>query len=300
MTSEKGKPMITFTKSSVRALVAACALAVSTAGALAAGGGSHIEKQDWSFSGPFGKYDKAQLQRGFQIYKEVCASCHGLEYIAFRNLGEDGALGYDEDQIKALAAEYEVEDGPNEDGEMFMRAAKPFDRFPSPFANDEEAKAANGGALPPDLSLITKARSANVGPDTGVELLTDLVRMVWHPLTAYQEYGADYLYALLTGYEETPAELEEKVGDKYYNPNYGSGVAIGMAPPLDDELVEYTDNTPMTKEQYAKDVTAFLMWAAEPKLEERKRVGINALLFLIIFAGLMYFTKKKVWSDVDH
>ena len=293
--------MITLTKTTVRALVTACALAVSSAGALAAGGGHHIDKQDWSFSGPFGGFDKAQLQRGFQVYKEVCASCHGLKYVAFRNLGEEGALGYDEDQIKALAAEYEVEDGPNEDGEMFMRAAKPFDRFPSPFANDEEAKSANGGAMPPDLSLITKARSANVGPDTGIELFTDLVRMVWHPLTAYQEYGADYLYALLTGYEEeVPAELEQEVGDKYYNVNYGSGIAIGMAPPLSDELVEYTDGTPMTTDQYARDVTAFLMWAAEPKLEERKQVGVNALIFLVVFAVLMFFTKRKLWSGVKH
>ena len=293
--------MITLTKNTVRALVVAGAVAVSSAGALAAGGGVHVEKQDWSFSGPFGTFDKAQLQRGFQIYKEVCASCHSLDYIAFRNLGEDGALGYSADQIKALASEYEVEDGPNDDGEMFTREAKPFDHFPSPFANPQEAKAANGGAYPPDLSLIAKARSANVGPDTGIEPLTDLVRMIWHPLTAYQEYGADYLYALLTGYEdEVPAELEAKVGDLNYNPYFANGIALAMANPLSDELVEYTDGTPMTVDQYAKDVTAFLMWTAEPKLEERKRVGINALIFLMVFAGLLFFTKRKLWSDVDH
>jgi len=297
----KGKSMITLTKNTVRALVVAGAMAVSSAAALAAGGGVHVEKQDWSFSGPFGKFDKAQLQRGFQIYKEVCSSCHSLEYIAFRNLGEEGALGYNEDQIKALAAEYEVEDGPNSDGEMFTRPAKPFDRIPGPFANPEEAKAANGGAYPPDLSLITKARAANVGPDLHNQLLTDLVRMIWHPITTYQEYGADYVYSLLTGYQdEVPAELVEKVGDKHYNPFFANGVAIGMAPPLSDELVEYTDGTPMTLEQYAKDVTAFLMWTAEPKLEERKRVGINALIFLIVFAGLLFFTKRKLWSNVDH
>ena len=299
--------MITLTKNKVRALVAACALAVSTAGALAAGGGGyHIEKQDWSFSGPFGTYDKAQLQRGFQIYKEVCASCHGLKYVAFRNLGDEGALGYSEDQIKALAAEYEVEDGPDSEGEMFFRAGKPFDYFPSPYPNDEAAKASNGGALPPDLSLITKARAGNVGPDVHFggqilrDFLNDMIRMVWHPITGYQEYGADYLYALLTHYEETPPELEEEVGDLYYNPAFIAGNKLAMAPPLDDELIDYTDGSPMTTEQYAADVTAFLMWAAEPKLEERKKVGINALIFLVVFAGLMFFTKRKLWSSVKH
>jgi cytochrome c1 len=292
--------MISLTKNSVRALVAACVLAVSSAGALASEGGHHYTKQDWSFSGPFGKFDKAQLQRGFQVYKEVCSSCHSLKYVAFRNLGDEGALGYNADQIKALAAEYEVEDGPNDEGDMFTRTAKPFDYFPSPYANDEAARASNGGALPPDLSLIAKARSANVGPDTGVELFNDLIRLVWHPLTTYAEYGPDYLYGLLTGYEETPAELEEEVGDLYYNPAFGAGIKLAMAAPLDDELVDYTDGTPMTTEQYARDVTAFLMWAAEPKLEERKKVGINALIFLIVFAGLLFFTKRKLWSNVDH
>ncbi|MCT4656235.1 MAG: cytochrome c1 [Cohaesibacter sp.] len=290
--------MITLTKTTVRALVTACALAVSAGGAMAAGGGKHFEKQDWSFSGPLGKYDKAQLQRGFQVYKEVCSSCHSLKYIAFRNLGEDGALGYTADQIKALAAEYEVEDGPDDEGEMFTRTAKPYDRFPSPYPNDNAAKSANGGALPPDLSLIAKARAGSMGPDTGIEPLTDLTRMIWHTVTAYQEYGPDYIYALLTGYEEAPEGVD--VGDLSYNPNFLAGDALAMAQPLDDELVEYTDGSPMTTEQYAKDVSAFLMWAAEPKLEERKRVGLNALIFLVIFAGLLYFTKKRVWSNVDH
>ena len=289
--------MITLTKNSVRALVTACVLAVSAGGAMASGG-KHYEKQDWSFSGPFGKYDKAQLQRGFKIYKEVCSSCHSLKYIAFRNLGDEGALGYNEEQIKALAAEYEVEDGPNDEGEMFTREAKPYDYFPSPFPNDQAAKAANGGALPPDLSLIAKARAGSMGPHTSIEPLTDLIRLFWHTATAYQEYGPDYIVALLTGYEDPPEG--EDYGDLYYNPKFGNGEALAMAPPLDDELVDYTDGTPMTKEQYAKDVAAFLMWAAEPKLEKRKHVGINALIFLVIFAVLMYFTKRKVWSDVDH
>ncbi|SNY91489.1 ubiquinol-cytochrome c reductase cytochrome c1 subunit [Cohaesibacter sp. ES.047] len=292
--------MITLTKNSVRALVAACALAVSSAGALAAEGGHHYTKQDWTFSGPFGKFDKAQLQRGFQVYKEVCSSCHSLKYIAFRNLGDEGGPGFSEDEIKALAAEYEVQDGPDSDGEMFMRPGKPFDRIPSPFPNDEAAKASNGGALPPDLSLIAKARAGDIGPDTGITLLNDMIRMVWHTVTTYQEYGPDYIYALLTGYEETPAELEEEIGALNYNPAFISGNKLAMAPPLFDELVEYSDGTKMTTEQYAKDVSAFLMWAAEPKLEERKHVGINALIFLVVFAGLMFFTKRKLWSNVDH
>ncbi|WP_316860315.1 cytochrome c1 [uncultured Cohaesibacter sp.] len=293
--------MITLTKNAARALVMAGALAMSVAGVEASSESSfHYKKQDWSFSGAFGKFDRAQLQRGYQIYREVCSSCHAMKYIAFRNLSDKGGPEFDEELVKSLASEYEVEDGPNADGEMFMREAKPYDYFPSPFANDEEAKSANGGALPPDLSLIAKARAASIGPDVGIEFFNDLIRMVWHPITSYQEYGADYIYALLTSYEETPEELEEAVGDKYYNPAYGSGVAIGMAPPLDDELVDYTDGTSMTKEQYAKDVTAFLMWAAEPKLEERKRVGINALIFLVMFSVLLYFTKRKLWSGVKH
>lgn len=289
--------MITLTKNTVRALVAACTLAVSASGAMAAGG-KHYDKQDWSFSGVFGKYDKAQLQRGFQVYKEICSGCHSLDLIAFRNLGDEGALGYNAEQIKALAAEYEVEDGPDDEGEMFTRTAKPFDYFPSPYPNPEAAKAANAGALPPDLSLIAKARAGSMGPDTHIEPLTDFVRMIWHTVTAYQEYGPDYLYALLTGYEEPPEGVD--VGDLSYNPQFLGGDALAMAPPLDDELVEYTDGSPMTTEQYAKDVSAFLMWAAEPKLEERKRIGLNSLIFMIVFAGLLFFTKRKVWSDVDH
>ncbi|WP_319413191.1 cytochrome c1 [uncultured Cohaesibacter sp.] len=293
--------MITLTKTAVRALVIAGALTVSSVSVMASGESSfHYKKQDWSFAGPFGKFDKAQLQRGLQVYREVCSSCHSLDYIAFRNLGQEGALGYSEDQIKTLAAEYEVEDGPNADGDMFTRAGKPFDHFPSPFPNVEAAAAANGGKAPPDLSLIAKARAASVGPDVGIEVFNDILRLIWHPITAYQEYGPDYIYALLTAYEETPEELAETVGDKYYNPAFNSGVAIGMAPPLSDELVEYTDGSPMTKEQYAKDVTAFLMWAAEPKLEERKKVGVNSLIFLVVFSFLLFFTKRKLWSKVKH
>ena len=145
-----------------------------------------------------------------------------------------------------------------------------------------------------------RARAASIGPDVGIEVFNDILRLIWHPLTTYQEYGADYIFALLTSFEETPEDLKEVVGDKYYNPAFGSGVAIGMAPPLSDELVEYTDGTPMTTEQYARDVTAFLMWAAEPKLEERKHVGVNSLIFLVVLSFLLFFTKRKLWSGVKH
>lgn len=273
---------------SVRAALAVAFVAVAGA-AHAAGGEKHIEKQEWSFAGPFGQYDKAQLQRGFKIYKEVCSACHGLSKVAFRNLGEEGALGYSEEQLKTLAAEYTVMDGPNDDGEMFEREAKPSDRFPSPFPNEQAARASNNGAYPPDLSLIAKARAVERG----------FPWFVIDAFTQYQEQGVDYLYALLTGYHEAPEGVSVPEG-QYYNPNFIAGHSLAMAPPLSEEVVEYTDGTPMTVDQYARDVSAFLMWAAEPKLEARKQMGFRVMIFLLIFASLLYFTKKKLWRNVDH
>ena len=232
--------------------------------AFAAGGGDKPESQDWGFSGAFGTFDRGALQRGYKVYREVCAACHSMKRVAFRNLE---ALGYDEGQIKAIASEYTVTDGPDEEGEMFDRPARPSDYFPSPYPNDNAAKAANG-ALPPDLSLITKARA----------------------------HGADYLYALMTGYEE-PHEGTELLEGQYYN-KYMSGHIIAMAPPLTDDIVAYEDETPQTVEQYARDVAEFLAWAAEPEMEERKRTGIKVLIFLLIFTGVMYGIKKKTWADV--
>ncbi|WP_321333123.1 cytochrome c1 [Breoghania sp.] len=281
--------MKTLIATSVRAAVAA-AFVAGAAPAFAAGDQPHVERQSWTFSGPFGYYDKAQLQRGFKVYREVCASCHSLNLVAFRNLGEDGALGYNEDQIKALAAEYTVEDGPNDEGDMFERAAKPSDRFPAPFPNKQAAQAANGGAYPPDLSLIAKARAVERG----------LPWFLFDAITQYQELGPDYLHGLLTGYsEDVPEDVEIPEG-KYYNTGFIAGHAIGMPPPLSEELVEYTDGTPQTVDQYATDVSAFLMWAAEPKLEERKKIGFRVMIFLVIFASLLYFTKKKIWRNVAH
>ena len=237
-----------------------------SAPAHAAGGGSvTLQSGEWSFAGPFGYFDKGAMQRGFQVYREVCAGCHGMEYIAFRNLAD---LGYNEAEIKAIAAEYEVMDGPDDEGEMFMRPARPADLMPSPYRNDNEARANNNGALPPDLSLIAKAR-AN---------------------------GADYLYSLILGYDEAPADVEVPDG-MYYNSAY-SGHLIAMPQPIYGDDVEYADGSPTTAEGLASDLTHFLMWAAEPKMEIRKRIGVAAVFFLSIFLVMSYLAKRRVWADL--
>ncbi len=233
----------------------------------AAAAGAHhapaLPKQDWSFNGPFGTYDRAALQRGFQVYKQVCAACHSMKRVAYRNLS---ALGYTEGQIKAIAAEYSVIDGPDDEGEMFERPAKPSDKFKSPYTNDNQAKASNNGALPPDLSLIVKAR---VG-------------------------GADYVHALMTGYEDAP-EGVEMASTQHWN-KYFTGNKISMPAPLAEGAVAYEDGSPTTVEQYASDVSQFLAWAAEPEMEVRKQTGIKAILFLLVFAGLMYGVKRRLWA----
>jgi ubiquinol-cytochrome c reductase cytochrome c1 subunit len=242
-------------------------------------------EQNWSFSGPFGTYDRGELQRGLKVYVEVCAACHSLELVAFRTLGD---LGYSEAQVKALAARYEVEDGPDANGEMFTRAGIPSDRFPSPFPNKEAAAASNNGAAPPDLSLIAKARAVERGFPT----------FIFDIFTQYAESGPDYIYSLLTGYDEEPPHGVEIAEGTYYNPYFLSGPSLAMAPPLSDGLVSYDDGAPETVRQYAHDVSAFLMWAAEPKLEQRKKVGFRVMVFLILFAGLVYAVKRKVWATV--
>jgi ubiquinol-cytochrome c reductase cytochrome c1 subunit len=241
--------------------------------ALAAGASDHpahaqeeveLLEVDWPHEGMFGTFDRAAAQRGFQVYREVCSVCHGLTYVAFRNLME---LGFSEDQVRALAAEYTVIDGPDENGEMFERPAVPADPIPPPYPNDEAARAANAGALPPELSLITKAR-----PE-----------------------GSDYVYSLLVGYEEPPADVEPREG-LYYNVFF-PGNWIAMPPPLQEGLVAYADGTEATVPQMAADVTTFLTWAGEPTLEQRKQTGLKAMLFLIVFTGLSYATMRKVWAD---
>ena len=274
-------------------MVAAAGLAMTLAvvsPAAASGGGEHRpEAQWWSFAGPFGTYDRAQLQRGFKIFKEVCSACHGLKYVAFRNLGEPGGPEFSEEEVKAIAAEYTVMDGPDSEGEMFERAAKPSDRWPSPFANEAAAAAANNGAAPPDFSLLAKARAVTRG----------FPWFVFDIFTTYQESGPDYIYALLTGYQDPPHGVEVGEGLNY-NPYFISGNAIAMAQPISDGDVEYTDGTPQTLENYARDVAAFMMWAAEPKLEERKRIGMATMLYLLVLGGLLLAAYKKVWANVEH
>ncbi|MFC4352441.1 cytochrome c1 [Fodinicurvata halophila] len=245
-------------------ITAAVGLLFSASTASAAEGVA-IPEQDWSFSGFFGTYDREALQRGFQVYEQVCSSCHSLRLVAFRNLSE---LGYNDAEIRAIAADYTVEDGPNDEGNMYERDAEASDKFPPPFPNEEAARAANGGAYPPDLSLMAKARAG----------------------------GPDYLYALLTGYEEAPEDVEMMQG-MYYN-EYFPGHQIAMAPPLSEGIVEYADGTEATVSQMSADVSEFLMWTAEPKLEDRKQMGIKVILFLLVFTGLIYAAKRKLWANL--
>ena len=230
-----------------------------------ASGDVTLKTRNWSFSGPFGTFDKAAMQRGFQVYNEVCAGCHSMKLIAFRNFAD---LGYNDAEIKALAAQYEVQDGPNDDGEMFMRPAIPADRMPAPYANDNAARAGNNGALPPDLSLIAKAR-----PN-----------------------GPNYLYSLLSSYEDAPNGKEVPDG-MYYNAAY-PGHLIAMPQPLYGDDVEFSDGAATSIEAVSADLTHFLMWAAEPKMEVRKRIGVAAVFFLSIFVIMSYLAKRRIWADV--
>jgi ubiquinol-cytochrome c reductase cytochrome c1 subunit len=234
--------------------------------ASAAENGVELIDKSWNHEGLFGTIDRASAQRGFQVYREVCSGCHGMDYLAFRNL-ED--IGFSEEQVQALASEYTITDGPDDAGEMYEREARPSDRIPSPYANEGQARAANGGAYPPDLSLITKARAE----------------------------GSDYVYSLMRGYVEPPPDAEEGLPGLYYNA-YFPGHWIAMPQPIYEEGVTYADGTEPTLEQMSADVTTFLTWAAEPKLEERKQAGLKVTLFLIILTGLLYATKKKIWADV--
>lgn len=226
--------------------------------------------QNWSFNGFFGKFERASLQRGYQVYTEVCASCHSMNLLSYRNLSEVGGPSFSEEEVKAIASKVEVLDGPNDNGEMFKRPGKPSDKFVSPFANEKAARAANGGAYPPDMSVLVKARAG----------------------------GADYIYSVLMGYDDKPPKNVKLEDGVYYN-KYMAGNKIKMAKPLNKDSVNYSDGTVATQEQLAKDVTTFLTWASEPHLEARKRLGFKTVIYLLILTVLVYLVKKKIWSRVE-
>jgi len=281
-------------KLSVIAAVAGLMAAFAAAPALAAGHPLEPEKIHWSFNGPFGKFDQAQLQRGYKVYREVCSACHSMKLVSFRNLGDKGGPFYNEKYpnsndnpwVKAIAKEFEVGDIDSETGDAIKRPATSADRFPSPFPNEAAARASNGGAFPPDMSLLAKARSG----------------------------GPDYIHAIVTGYKNPPAGLKVGPG-QHYNPYMPGDLAaywsgdhahvppggfIAMAPPLTEGGVTFDDGTKATVDQQARDVSAFLMWAAEPKLEERKQTGFAVMIYLILFAGLLYASYRKVWKNESH
>ena len=230
---------------------------------------NELLKVNWSFAGLTGKFERSSLQRGYQVYKEVCSSCHSMKYLSYRNLGQKGGPEFSLEEVKAIAASYEIEDGPNSEGEMFSRPGRPSDHFKNPYPNDNASIAANGGAYPPDMSVLVKARTG----------------------------GANYIYSILLGYKEKPRDfaLEDGV---YYN-KYMDGKKIKMMSPLSDDLIEYSDGTNATVDQMAKDVTTFLTWAAEPHLEARHKTGTKVMIYLILLATLVYFSMKKLWSRVD-
>lgn len=234
------------------------------------GHGPEIKKQEWSFAPPFGGFKQGQVQRGYRVYKDICSNCHSMRLLSYRNLGEAGGPHFSPEAVKVLASQSQVTDGPDDKGQMFQRPGRPSDRFRSPYANDQAARAANNGALPPDLSVIAKARTG----------------------------GPDYLYALLTGYEPPPAGFEMTQG-MHYNKAF-PGHQIAMPNPLVDGVVPYTDGTKPTVDNYARDVSAYLMWAAEPKLEERHKTGARVMIFLIVFLVIMYLAKRAVWAGLHH
>jgi cytochrome c1 len=264
-------------------VMAAAGAALLGAAAFAAEGQKDAKDISYSFEGAFGTFDKGQLQRGYKVYKEVCANCHAMKLVSFRNLAEEGGPGFTAEQVKALAATFTMKDGPGEDGEMFDRPGFPSDRFPSPFPNEQSARVANGGALPADLSVITKARAGWYG--TFNQLFNGIG-------------GPEYVYSVLTGYEEPPEELKkEQPEGKLYNPYFASGHWISMPPPLSDGQVTFDDGAPNTADAMAQDVSAFLAWTAEPKMEERKSLGFMTMIYLAVLALLLYLVKKKIWAD---
>lgn len=275
-------------------------LAAGSAGAFAAGGEhQQIERQAWSFSGFRGQFDQAQLQRGFQVYQTVCANCHGLSRVRFRNLAEPGGPGFPEEAVKKLAESWPNQiPEMNDQGEiadkngLIKRPAKLFDPILGPYLNDKQARANQNGALPPDLSIIAKARNVHHEATWYVHPFL----MLGDILKSYQEGAPDYLYALLTGYSDPPEGVTVGEG-MYYNKAF-PGHQLAMVPPLSDGAVDYQDGSPKTVDQYARDVTAFLAWAADPSHDQRKRIGWQVMLYLLITTALLYVGKRRVWSKL--
>ena len=232
---------------------------------LASGSGNDLPKHNWSFKGLTGTFDKSAIQRGFKVYREVCSGCHSMSLLYYRDLID---IGFSDEEVKAIAAEYTVIDGPNEEGEMFERPAKPSDRFVPPFSNEQEARISNNGSYPPDLSVITKAK----------------------------KHGPDYIFNLLLGYTEPPVDFE--LGEGMYYNKWKEGHQISMAQPLDEGYVDYDDGTENTLPQLAEDITTFLVWSAEPELEERKKLGIKVILFFIVLGSIVFIVKNRLWREI--
>lgn len=255
-------------------LAAAATLALGAVAVLAADGEPAMPHQQWSFDGPFGTYDRAAAQRGFQIYSEVCSNCHSMHLLHYGDLGGSGGssgpggIGYTEDEVKAIASTKQVTDGPNDQGEMFQRPGRPSDRFVAAFANEKAARAANNGALPPDLSVMVKALDGH----------------------------ADEIYGILTGYKPPPPNF--KMGENMQYNEYFPGHQIAMPPPLADGQMAYSDGTKATLDQEARDIVTFLAWASEPTMEERKRTGAKVILFLLVMTGVLYAAKRRIWTAV--
>ncbi|HVE05538.1 MAG TPA: cytochrome c1 [Rhizomicrobium sp.] len=253
----------------------ALAVVASAPGLAATGDQMPLKHLEWSFEGPFGTFNRADLQHGFQVYKEVCSACHSLNRVAFHTLAEEGGPGFSDPQMKAIAAGYKIPAGPNDKGETvddkgqpLMRSGTPADHFPAPFANDDAARAANGGALPPDLSVIVKARPG----------------------------GPDYVYSIISGFGQKPPPGFKVTDGKYYNP-YFIGWNIAMPPPLTDNQVTFVDGAPAKIDDEAKAVVTFLSWASEPHLEDRHRMGLGVMVFLVVLSGLLYLSYRRVWRD---
>jgi len=275
-------------KLTIKILTGLALAALMASPALAAEGPLPAKNISYSFEGPFGVFSREQLQRGYEVYKQVCSSCHSMRFVKFRNLGEPGGPEFSKDEVKAIAAGYEVTDGPNDQGEMYQRPGLPSDTFPSPFPNAQAAKAALG-ADPPDLSLITKARAGWEGKLSSLYL----TKMF------FGQGGPQYVYSVLTGFQDAPAGEKGPEG-KYFNPYFKAGPWISMPPPLSDGMVTYGDGTKATVDQMARDVSAFLAWTAEPKMEARKRMGFEVLIYMAVLTVLLYLVKKAIWSDVEH